>query len=231
MTVIVVSTPYIVWLGNIPFCKWKRENNREMPALSIHSVSNILPLIGPRSGAFVINRILVGISSHVPLIASEFPAGRAKKERQKLTNSSPPKQHLFVNTETLYISAIMSVSAASGIMLKRTVLSSRLAAQPLNAMEVSTRSIRPATLGPYRAIHHSARLPAITPSETRHRPTLRPRHQPLAQTPSPVSKRTIFIQTENTPNPDVSSWAFHFIRFGSWRDWFTKLNRLFSVRR
>ena len=96
----------------------------------------------------------------------------------------------------------MSVSTASGIMLKRTVLSSRLAAQPLYAMEVSTRSIRPATLGSYRAIHHSARLPAITPSETRHRPALRPHHHPAA--PSPISKRTIFIQTENTPNPDVS---------------------------
>ena len=109
-----------------------------------------------------------------------------------------------MNTQTLYIPAIMSVSTASGIMLKRTVFSSRLAAQPLNAMEVSTRAIRPATLGSYRAIHHSARLPAITPSETRHRPTLRPNHQPAAQALSPISKRTIFIQTENTPNPDVS---------------------------
>lgn len=97
------------------------------------------------------------------------------------------------------------MSSASGIMLKRTVFNPRLA-QPLNAVEASTRSIRPAAMGTYRAVHHSARLPAITPSETRHRPTLRPNRQPVTARVngvSPTSKRTIFIQTENTPNPDV----------------------------
>lgn len=101
----------------------------------------------------------------------------------------------------------MSMSSASG-MLKRTVFNPKLAAQPLNAMEASTRSIRPAAMGTYRAVHHSARLPAITPSEIQHRPTLRPNRQPVTARVSgaaPTSKRTIFIQTENTPNPDVSS--------------------------
>merc|ERR1712187_563004 len=68
-------------------------------------------------------------------------------------------------------------------------------------------SVRSPALGSYRAVHQSARLPAMTASETRHRPALRPRHQPAAHSrvngPSPTSKRTIFIQTENTPNPDA----------------------------
>lgn len=121
-----------------------------------------------------------------------------------------PSNNIFINTVyyTLIHTSKMSVSSASGIMLKRTIFSTRLAAQPWNAAELSSRSVRSAALGPYRAVHQSARLPAITPSETRRRPALRPRHQPAAHSrvngPSPTSKRTIFIQTENTPNPDVS---------------------------
>lgn len=104
----------------------------------------------------------------------------------------------------------MSLSSASGTMFKRTVFNPRLAtaAQPLNTVSRSGS----ATIGSYRAVHHSARLPAITPSDTRYRPSLRPNHQPVAHTkvngPSPTSKRTIFIQTESTPNPDVSDHSF-----------------------
>ncbi|PTU23286.1 hypothetical protein P175DRAFT_0499823 [Aspergillus ochraceoroseus IBT 24754] len=91
-------------------------------------------------------------------------------------------------------------------MARRTILSSRFAAQVLYAPETS-RVIRPGALGSFRGIHRSARLPAITASEARHRPTLQPHHQSMAHIrvngPSPVSKRTIFIQTETTPNPDA----------------------------
>ena len=102
----------------------------------------------------------------------------------------------------------MSLSSSSGIMLRRTIFNTRLAAQPWNAAGVTSPSVRSPALGSYRAVHQSARLPAMTASETRHRPALRPRHQPAAHSrvngPSPTSKRTIFIQTENTTNPDVS---------------------------
>ncbi|ODM23961.1 hypothetical protein SI65_01551 [Aspergillus cristatus] len=101
----------------------------------------------------------------------------------------------------------MPVSSASGIMLRRTIFNTRLAAQPWNAAEMASRSVKSPALGSYRAVHQSARLPAMTASETRRRPALRPRHQPAAHSrvngPSPTSKRTIFIQTENTPNPDA----------------------------
>ncbi|RAQ54925.1 nifU-related protein [Aspergillus flavus] len=91
-------------------------------------------------------------------------------------------------------------------MLRRTVLNSRVTAQRLGVVEPSSRTAIPNVFASYRTIHRSARLPAITASEARHRPTLRP-HQQSAVTrvngPSPVSKRSIFIQTENTPNPDA----------------------------
>ncbi|GAB1192090.1 hypothetical protein APSETT444_001274 [Aspergillus pseudonomiae] len=91
-------------------------------------------------------------------------------------------------------------------MLRRTILNSRVTAQRLSVVEASSCTVIPNVFASYRTIHRSARLPAITASEARHRPTLRP-HQQSAVTrvngPSPVSKRSIFIQTENTPNPDA----------------------------
>ncbi|GIK02348.1 hypothetical protein Aspvir_006397 [Aspergillus viridinutans] len=97
----------------------------------------------------------------------------------------------------------MSVSRTSTNMLRRALLDARFSPQ---SAAVQSQGIRPA-LGSYKSIHNSARLPAITASETRRRPTLRPHHRPAAQArvngPLPVTKRTIFIQTENTPNPDA----------------------------
>ncbi|KMU77668.1 HIRA-interacting protein 5 [Coccidioides immitis RMSCC 3703] len=52
----------------------------------------------------------------------------------------------------------------------------------------------------------AARIPVITSSRSRHRPTLLRQHQPVAaQMPAnvPANNRTIFIQTEVTPNADV----------------------------
>lgn len=137
-------------------------------------------------------------------IASEPPM--AEKSIRTLSNTRPHQQLI----PDLKEKTIMSLSSAPGIMLKRTVFNARLATvQPVNA----SRSIgRSATRGSYRTVHHSARLPAITPSETRYRPSLRPHQQPAAYSrvtgSSPSSKRTIFIQTESTPNPDVSFLIF-----------------------
>nr|KMM70475.1 HIRA-interacting protein 5 [Coccidioides posadasii RMSCC 3488] len=52
----------------------------------------------------------------------------------------------------------------------------------------------------------AARIPVITSSRSRHRPTLLRQHQPVAaQMPAnvPANNRTIFIQTEVTPNADA----------------------------
>ncbi|KAE8352938.1 NifU-related protein [Aspergillus coremiiformis] len=100
----------------------------------------------------------------------------------------------------------MSVRSLSGTMLRRTVLNCRVTAQRLSVVDSSSRSIYPNVFASYRTIHRSARLPAITSSETRHRPTLQPHQQSAATRVNglfPVSKRSIFIQTENTPNPDA----------------------------
>lgn len=116
----------------------------------------------------------------------------------------------LIYTERKKQQTIMSLSTAPGIMLKRTVFNPRLATvQPLNVSRRAGKcAAAAATRGSYRTVHHSARLPAITPSETRHRPSLRPHQQPASYSrvtgSSPSSKRTIFIQTESTPNPDVS---------------------------
>lgn len=66
-----------------------------------------------------------------------------------------------------------------------------------------TRSIR------QRSIHQSAKIPAITSSQARHRPILQPHHQPLSLPSSSISlgTRTIFIQTQSTPNVDVKSFT------------------------
>lgn len=57
-----------------------------------------------------------------------------------------------------------------------------------------------------RGVHQSTRLPAIAASNATSRPTLQPfLHQPSTMLkPSAVGgSRSIFIQTENTPNPDA----------------------------
>jgi len=56
-----------------------------------------------------------------------------------------------------------------------------------------------------RGVHQAARIPSITASTVRLRPKLRPLHQPTFS-PHPLLAsgiRTIFIQTENTPNADA----------------------------
>jgi hypothetical protein len=98
------------------------------------------------------------------------------------------------------------MSNTSTTMFRRALLSSRLA----TPVECTARTIRPAFTS-YRQVSSSTRLPTLTASETRRRPTVRPFQQPSSQggvnSLSPTSKRTIFIQTENTPNPDVSTSA------------------------
>ncbi|KAJ5678359.1 uncharacterized protein N7477_003992 [Penicillium maclennaniae] len=96
----------------------------------------------------------------------------------------------------------MSVSSTSTNMLRRALRGTRLT----SASESYARATRPVAFTPSRAVASAARLPTITASETRRRPTVRPYQQPMGQSDvvgSLSSKRTIFIQTENTPNPDA----------------------------
>jgi Fe-S cluster biogenesis protein NfuA len=56
-----------------------------------------------------------------------------------------------------------------------------------------------------RCMHQGTRLPAMAASNSRPRPTLQPLHQPstMLRPTSVGGSRSIFIQTENTPNPDA----------------------------
>ncbi len=62
-----------------------------------------------------------------------------------------------------------------------------------------------ASRGSTRELHQSARIPAITSSQARRRPVLQRDHQkaPTFTTPNVPSSRSIFIQTQNTPNADA----------------------------
>ena len=82
--------------------------------------------------------------------------------------------------------------------------------QSLRSVFVSARTIsRPtqARTAPIcgRSIHRSARIPAITASQNRHRPVLQGQQQPLLSNLGDArsSNRTIFIQTQTTPNADA----------------------------
>ena len=56
-----------------------------------------------------------------------------------------------------------------------------------------------------RNLHSSVKIPTITSSQSRHRPSLPDHHQPtIVSIPStPSQNRTIFIQTQQTPNADA----------------------------
>jgi hypothetical protein len=92
-------------------------------------------------------------------------------------------------------------------------MSTHLASRTLlrRAFQTSQRAIREreATgfINSRRSIHYIRTVSAITPSDSRRRPTLRPSSQPLGipkiNEPSAGNRRFIFIQTESTPNPDV----------------------------
>ncbi|KIW51025.1 hypothetical protein PV05_09784 [Exophiala xenobiotica] len=79
-----------------------------------------------------------------------------------------------------------------------------LPASSLRALRSSNRATylssfcRPASS---RNLHQSVRIPAITTSQARHRPTLEPGYQ---KGPSfSLRNRTIYIQTQSTPNPSA----------------------------
>ncbi|TVY85249.1 NifU-like protein [Lachnellula suecica] len=70
----------------------------------------------------------------------------------------------------------------------------------------ATRSAIPIHRSAARCVHQSTRLPAMAASNATTRPTLQPYlHQPstMLKPASVGGTRSIFIQTENTPNPDA----------------------------
>ncbi|KAL1970625.1 hypothetical protein VTN77DRAFT_4269 [Rasamsonia byssochlamydoides] len=96
----------------------------------------------------------------------------------------------------------MSTQQASRYLIKRAIFSS-----PSWASETGRLTATRAFPSTSRAFHHAHGLSAITTSKSCRRPTLRPYQQPSGITrvngPSTGKKRTIFIQTESTPNPDA----------------------------
>ncbi|TVY43725.1 NifU-like protein [Lachnellula subtilissima] len=80
------------------------------------------------------------------------------------------------------------------------------AAAPFFAKTRVTKSVVPVHQNAARCVHQSTRLPAISASNATMRPTLQPYlHQPsnMLKPTAVGGTRSIFIQTENTPNPDA----------------------------
>ncbi|MCJ1352204.1 MAG: hypothetical protein MMC33_002188 [Icmadophila ericetorum] len=87
---------------------------------------------------------------------------------------------------------------ASSNIAFRCVARLRLCTRCSNAFRVTPPAAR--------SIHSGLRIPAITASSSRLRPKTRPfLHQPsiFSQSAPAANRRTIFIQTENTPNADA----------------------------
>jgi len=78
-------------------------------------------------------------------------------------------------------------------------------ALPRPSIATTSRSQRLATRTTQRCFADASRSTPISSSQQRHRPTLQPLSQPAARQPAPTAqaRRTIFIQTEDTPNADA----------------------------
>ncbi|PGH19091.1 hypothetical protein AJ79_00125 [Helicocarpus griseus UAMH5409] len=86
--------------------------------------------------------------------------------------------------------------------LSRTFARSVLRSSRPGTSRIVSSTTTPAVF-PAACVHtQAAKIPVLS----RHRPTLHPRHQPSPQgwqMSAPLGSRTIFIQTENTPNADA----------------------------
>jgi Fe-S cluster biogenesis protein NfuA len=82
---------------------------------------------------------------------------------------------------------------------------SRIIAPLLSKTRPVKRSIGLRDIPSTRCLHQSVRLPSVSASNSRARPVLQPLHQPIGPLNSIAigGSRSIFIQTENTPNPDA----------------------------
>lgn len=89
-------------------------------------------------------------------------------------------------------------SESASKLLMHSFSKARVCRISANASKLATAS--------RRGVHQNSRAVAITASSARLRPKLQPLHQPvfLSHPIAATGSRTIFIQTENTPNADVS---------------------------
>lgn len=116
----------------------------------------------------------------------------------------------FVICESIAVDHRLLTSSSSSS--RRGTMATKSIPNPLRSVFAATwprpRSTQPlkCPIAP-RNIHHTARTPAFTASRGRHRPILQPHHQPsfLPTCATSLGSRTIFIQTQSTPNADVSS--------------------------
>jgi len=79
----------------------------------------------------------------------------------------------------------------------------RTLVQPRTIPRVISRTQRLATPTTNRCLHSAAQRSSLTSTSARHRPLVQPFSQPSTIQQPTSAKRTIFIQTEDTPNADA----------------------------
>lgn len=131
------------------------------------------------------------------------PYQQQRQQQQHTTYRRKLYSHIFTKQEIA-----MSAKTASSNLVRRTLMvdsrpsprlssaTSRLTTSPAKQIPSSSRWIQ----------SRAVKIPTITASRARHRPSLEPHQLGGPQLPLslPRGSRTIFIQTETTPNADVS---------------------------
>lgn len=167
-------------------CTWRAalSRSRKYSYLSAHA----LPRCFEGSAARLI------VFDGAPLAVEPF--GSTKLTSHALGNSSL-RADTFIN-QFIFSHALQSYIMASSNTAFRCVVRLQQCGRCSNVFRL--------TLPTARSIHSGSRIPTITASSSRLRPKIQSFvHQPNTfSQPTPVtSRRTIFIQTENTPNADV----------------------------
>lgn len=160
--------------------------------------------------------IVVSGSSGRLLRRRSFPAVQAGSRYQKLhlkRHFGPCLSTLLVHVSIKLPCSVLLLCFAMYGPFRFTTYSMASQNLPVLALRALSKSRPSAAIrdGPIlatsnrRAFHNCTRTPAITASNSRSRPRIQPLHHPATLAPSSFTRwtRTIFIQTETTPNADV----------------------------
>lgn len=137
-------------------------------------------------------------------MATNFSSRRRKSRGFVISYCLYTLSTIAITPRAIAIMYTMSTHQASRTLLRRAFQTSQRA---LREREASRFVANNNNNNNRRSIHYIRTVSAMTPSDSRRRPTLRPSSQPLGipkiNEPSAGNRRSIFIQTESTPNPDV----------------------------
>jgi len=139
----------------------------------------------------------------VPGVASDCSAhGDFSADTPQLRQISLPSNNHWCQL-ALYNNKLLRHSQIEHIMSIKPAAQNALRAflRPRRGAQVAERG-QQLSAGRTRGLHYAAQPSPLTTSSSRHRPAVQPFSQPASLKLAPT-KRTIFIQTEDTPNADA----------------------------